>query len=146
MLCGGLRKAMPSPDYVLLFIPGEPEKLRPSLLQRLTALSGNPGLVDFYFQFLSALHEKHNTSSLAILAHGFLDHFPGIENGPGCYLPEDSLVVQVEAALEIVDALVLCYSGFTKLLAAGHSAGSWITVQVKNLIEDGSPPFFILHR
>jgi hypothetical protein len=93
-------------------------------------LLGNPGLVDLYVQFLSAVHEKYTASNLAILAHGLLDHYPGIENGPGRYLPEDSLVIQVESALEIVDALAICYSQ-SPILVVAHSVGSWITVQVR---------------
>jgi hypothetical protein len=60
------------------------------------------------------------------LAHALIGHTPGIEN-PAAGSPATSLTAQVEGVIEIVDAVK---SQYNKVIIAGHSVGSWLTLQV----------------
>lgn len=93
--------------------------------------SGNPGLLEFYTPFLSAIYEKDTTSRLAIFGHSHLGHTPDIgesETPPSCY----KLVAQIESILEEFDAV---HHQFTdaKIVVIGHSVGSWLSIQVSSL-------------
>ncbi|KAJ6519647.1 hypothetical protein C8R45DRAFT_952225 [Mycena sanguinolenta] len=92
-----------SPEAVFLFVPG------------------NPGLLQFYTQFLSMLHVKH--PRLAIFAHAHLGHTPNIPTH------EYGLSAQVESAIEAVDAIRVTF-GTTKIVLSGHSVGAWVALQV----------------
>ncbi|KAF9270031.1 hypothetical protein L218DRAFT_952225 [Marasmius fiardii PR-910] len=94
-----------SPNAVILFIPG------------------NPGLVDFYIPFLSALHGIRE--DLAILAHAHINHTPGLKSPRA----EHTLAVQIQAAIEVLDALRQTYPSLP-LIVISHSAGAYITLQV----------------
>ena len=98
------------PEVALLFIPG------------------NPGLVEFYTPFLSALHGKDTSSRLAILAHAHLNHTP--LSSPHLNAIDHSLTSQVQSAIEAFDALRSEFGNNTKLILVGHSVGSWISTQV----------------
>jgi pimeloyl-ACP methyl ester carboxylesterase len=102
------------PEIALLFVPG------------------NPGLVEFYTPFLSALHDKDASSRLAILAHAHLNHTPL----PSSHLnaADHSLTAQVQSAIEAFDALRSEFGNNTKLILVGHSVGSWISTQVSNAL------------
>lgn len=86
---------------------------------------GNPGLLDFYTPFLTAIHDKAG-GELSILGHALIGHTTGIDlpNGDNSGA---SLTAQVEGLIEIVDAVKPHYE---KLTVAGHSMGSWLTLQV----------------
>jgi len=71
-----------TPDLTVLFIPG------------------NPGLVDLYIPFLSAIYEKQISRNIAILAHAHLDHAPHILGNSRSYPPSHSLTVQIESSIE----------------------------------------------
>src|SRR3954470_20224896 len=86
------------------------------LRKTLNLCSGNPGLANFYVPLLSTIYARHTPSNLAIIAHGLLDHFPGVENQPGRYSAEDSLTIQVETSLEVLDAIVSYYSKKASLI------------------------------
>ncbi|KAJ7139949.1 hypothetical protein C8R44DRAFT_765856 [Mycena epipterygia] len=93
-----------SPEAVFLFIPG------------------NPGLLNFYTEFLSSLHSKH--PSLAVFGHAHLAHTPGIHVSG-----ENGLRAQVQSAIEALDAVRAAF-GKTKIVLGGHSVGAWIALQV----------------
>ena len=97
-------------------------------MKRITALSqcapGNPGLIDFYTQFLSSLHDMFRDDQLAILAHAHLGHTSHLNVSMKL-----GLLHQVEAALEAFDAIKTCWPG-ARVVLVGHSVGSWIATQV----------------
>ena len=94
--------------------------------------SGNPGLLDFYTPFLTAIHDKAQ-GGINILGHALIGHTPGIEFPDSN--PATSLAAQVEGLIEIVDAVGPYYE---KLTIAGHSMGSWLTLQVRYLQNSSS--------
>ncbi|KZT75067.1 alpha/beta-hydrolase [Daedalea quercina L-15889] len=113
------------PRIILLFIPG------------------NPGLVEFYTPFLTAIHEKC-ARNVAILAHGHLGHSATISHG-GAYKDASSisLTAQVESAIEATEAL---HDNFphARLVVAGHSMGCWISLQVLRVKPDIVSSLFLL--
>ncbi|KAH9836976.1 uncharacterized protein C8Q71DRAFT_756340 [Rhodofomes roseus] len=113
------------PRTILLFIPG------------------NPGLVEFYTPFLTAIHEKC-AQNISILAHGHLGHSPTIPRGD-MYKDSSSisLTAQVESAIEATQALHDAYPQ-AQLVIAGHSMGCWITLQVLRAKPDIVTSLFLL--
>ncbi|KAF9527779.1 hypothetical protein CPB83DRAFT_855611 [Crepidotus variabilis] len=99
------------PEQILLFVPG------------------NPGLVDFYIPFLSAVYANSSSAGIAILAHGLLDHTPGIENAPSRYPADDILTIQVETSIEILDTITNTYPG-VRVVTVAHSLGTWINLRM----------------
>ncbi|KAF8078790.1 hypothetical protein FPV67DRAFT_1466481 [Lyophyllum atratum] len=101
---------LPTPETVILFIPG------------------NPGLLDFYVPFLSSIHKKDKTSTLAIFARSHIGHTPGIEpsNSSSTY----GLTAQVESSIEAFDAIQSAFGVDTKIIVVGHSVGAWLSLQV----------------
>ncbi|KAJ7107606.1 hypothetical protein C8R43DRAFT_1044539 [Mycena crocata] len=93
------------PEALLLFIPG------------------NPGLLNFYTEFLSSIHRRH--PRLAIFAHAHLAHTPGITSLAG----EHGLRAQVQSAIEALDAVLTAF-GQVKVILSGHSVGAWIVLQI----------------
>lgn len=89
--------------------------------------SGNPGLLDFYTQFLTAVYEKDTTSRLAIFGHSHLGHTPDV----GCETPPlyYKLAAQIESLLEVLDAIRHQFAN-AKIIIIGHSVGSWLSTQV----------------
>lgn len=87
---------------------------------------GNPGLSMFYEPFLNAIHVEHPSSSLAILAPGYMGH------AREEYSNDDSisLASQEQHALEAFDHVKEEYSS-AKVVLMGHSVGSWILLQVR---------------
>lgn len=90
---------------------------------------GNPGTVEYYTPFLTAVHEK-SEGKIAILAHGHLGHSPMVLRGDK-YKDDNtiSLTAQVESAMEAAQALHDTYSQ-AQLVITGHSMGCWIALQV----------------
>lgn len=87
---------------------------------------GNPGLIDFYTPFLTAIQDKSG-GSLSILARAHLGQTPGLD---GHAQSDPSLVcleAQVESILEVVDTLK---QSFKHVVMIAHSMGSWLTLQV----------------
>ncbi|KAF8756204.1 Lipid-droplet associated hydrolase [Rhizoctonia solani] len=101
-----------TPDALLLFIPG------------------NPGLVEFYTEFLEHLHHTFNIARthLAILVRGHIGHAPGLPTENGSW--SVGLDSQVTSAIELYDSARDFYGPNTKIILAGHSVGSWIVAQV----------------
>ncbi|ETW86912.1 Esterase/lipase/thioesterase, partial [Heterobasidion irregulare TC 32-1] len=102
-----------TPSTVLLFIPG------------------NPGLLGFYVPFLSAIW-KGSAPGLAILAHSYIGHTPGIEPVTGRKRSASTvgLHVQIQTIIEVLDDIVVTFGTGTKVVLVGHSVGSWLTLQV----------------
>lgn len=91
---------------------------------------GNPGLVDFYTPFLSAIYEKANRR-IAVLAHAQLGHTPNVPLNNIYSTPSSAgLSAQVESAIEVVDAVRSTFGPSTKIILAAHSVGSYISLQV----------------
>ncbi|CAE6494616.1 unnamed protein product [Rhizoctonia solani] len=119
-----------TPDALLLFIPG------------------NPGLVEFYTEFLEHLHHTFNKSGtqLAILVRGHVGHAPSLStenailvrghvgHAPSLSTENGAWTVgldsQVTSVIELYDSARDFYGPNTKIILAGHSVGSWIVTQV----------------
>ncbi|KAJ7487412.1 hypothetical protein B0H11DRAFT_1860394 [Mycena galericulata] len=95
------------PDVVFLFIPG------------------NPGLLNFYTEFLSFLHVKH--PRLALFGHAHLAHTPDLHKRNSS--AEYGLGAQIQSAMEALDAVRASF-GKAKIIISGHSVGAWIALQV----------------
>ncbi|PFH54827.1 hypothetical protein AMATHDRAFT_134848 [Amanita thiersii Skay4041] len=100
------------PSFALLFIPG------------------NPGILDFYTQFLTAIHEKDTTSSFSIFAHSHIGHSPQLDQQHSSQYTNYSLTTQVESALQAFDAITSFLEQPAKIVIIGHSVGAWIALQV----------------
>lgn len=112
-------------ETCLLFLPGKVTSASHNIKDSETHGTGNPGLVDFYTPYLTAIHEKAQ-HKLCILAHSFIGHTPGIDES-NKDVSKICLTSQIEAVIEVVDTMK---SHYRKLVIVGHSAGSWVTLQV----------------
>ncbi|KAJ1301558.1 hypothetical protein OPQ81_008806 [Rhizoctonia solani] len=101
-----------TPDALLLFIPG------------------NPGLVEFYTEFLNYLHHTFNKAGtrLAILVRGHIGHAPSLPTENGSWTV--GLDSQVTSTVELYDSARDSYGPSTKIILVGHSVGSWVVTQV----------------
>ncbi|CAE6420367.1 hypothetical protein ACGC1H_006631 [Rhizoctonia solani] len=101
-----------TPDALLLFIPG------------------NPGLVEFYTEFLEHVHHTFNNAGthLAILVRGHIGHAPSLPTESSSWTV--GLDSQVTSVIELYDSARDFYGPSTKVILAGHSVGSWIVTQV----------------
>jgi len=91
-------------------------------------IPGNPGVVDFYIPFLSAIYEKLISTNVAILARAHLDHSPQILEHSRLP-PSHGLTIQIESSIEILDS-ILCNYAKTRIVVIGHSVGAWISLQL----------------
>ncbi|OCH94712.1 alpha/beta-hydrolase [Obba rivulosa] len=93
-------------------------------------IPGNPGLIEFYIPFLSAMHEDCK-GRMAILAHGYLGHSPKVHaNSTNHTKTVYGLDAQLQSTIEVIDILRVTFGQSARLILAGHSVGSWITMQV----------------
>lgn len=106
-----------SPSIILLFIPG------------------NPGVIDFYHPFLTAIHNQDSSGTLAILSHSHIGHDPTVQDlAPARRASSNyALPFQIQNSLRIFDALSISFTANTRTVIAGHSVGSWIALQVLKL-------------
>lgn len=89
---------------------------------------GNPGLVSFYTEFLSEIHEK--VPNLAILAHAHLGHTPATIDQNVFKDPASvTLDSQLKSAIEALDAITLVLKP-KRVMVISHSMGAWLTLQV----------------
>ncbi|KIY45799.1 hypothetical protein FISHEDRAFT_48609 [Fistulina hepatica ATCC 64428] len=95
-----------APDTVILFIPG------------------NPGLLDFYTDFLREIQEKN--ARTAILGHSHVGHTPQVQV---THTLDYSLACQVQSAIEALNALRSVFLN-SRLVVMGHSVGCWICTQL----------------
>ena len=86
-------------------------------------------MLDFYAPFLSHLHAKDSTGTLAILAHAHIGGTPDVGVSTR-YGHSGNLAMQVDSALEAYDALGEAYPT-AKIIIIAHSVGAWISLQVK---------------
>ncbi|KXN85673.1 hypothetical protein AN958_10856 [Leucoagaricus sp. SymC.cos] len=103
-------------ETVVLFIPGT-----------LLLSSRNPGLLDFYTPFLTALQDKDITENLAVLAQAHIDHTPGIYKHTSPH-SRHSLSAQVQNAIQLFDAALAEFSP-ARVMLIGHSVGAWVSLQ-----------------
>lgn len=91
---------------------------------------GNPGLIEFYTPFLTAIHKKTD-NGIAILAHAHLGHSPAISQDNSYQnAPSVSLTSQVAGAIEVVDSVKSAFGRAVRIVVTGHSVGAWIALQV----------------
>lgn len=89
---------------------------------------GNPGLLDFYIPFLSAIHQDAKTSGFGILALSYTGHTPKIkEQHSRDVLGLNSQLINV---IDILDAIWGAFGKSVPIVLAGHSVGGWIALQV----------------
>jgi hypothetical protein len=95
---------------------------------------GNPGVIDFYSHFLTAIHNKDESGTMAILSHG---HDSTVEARDlvtaSCNSINYTLPFQIRNALRVFDALSTWVGVNTRIVIAGHSVGSWVALQVCNI-------------
>ncbi|KAG1784137.1 hypothetical protein EV702DRAFT_1057620 [Suillus placidus] len=101
-----------SPSTILLFIPG------------------NPGIIDFYHPFLTAIHNQDRSGTLAILSHSHIGHDPV---APARRTSFNALPFQIQNSLRIFDVMSISFGVNTRTVIAGHSVGSWVALQVLKL-------------
>jgi len=125
----------PNNHTVLLFVPG------------------NPGLVDFYIPFLSALQERYQAlvpegkaSQISIVAKAHLGHSPTLF-ASGCNKSGQTrtdLISQVESVVQIYDTIRQHHTNpepksqtpqATRVILVGHSVGAWISLQVLGVVK-----------
>jgi pimeloyl-ACP methyl ester carboxylesterase len=87
----------------------------------------NPGIPEWYIEFLSALRNGVHSTSLAILAHGHIGHahdlpFPKSDASV-------SLEAQIIAAGSIMRSLRYQFPD-TRIMLMGHSIGAYMSMQV----------------
>lgn len=132
------------PETVVLFIPGMSSSV--NSLYTLFMNLGNPGLLNLYTSFLTALHNKDTTLRLAILGHSHVGHTPGVESKGS--VPQDitqhGLNAQVQASLEAYDAIRSTFGGNIKVIIIGHSVGAWLSLQVFSLFYEEPPSAYLL--
>ncbi|KAG1749818.1 uncharacterized protein EDB91DRAFT_1109833 [Suillus paluster] len=111
------KQAGVSPSTILLFIPG------------------NPGIIDFYHPFLTAIHNKDQSGTLAILSHSHIGHDPAVKDSAPARSTSFShaLPFQIQNSLRVFDALRTFFGANTRIVVAGHSVGSWVALQVLKL-------------
>ncbi|KAI0936744.1 hypothetical protein AcV5_004807 [Taiwanofungus camphoratus] len=114
------------PPTVLIFIPG------------------NPGLIEFYTPFLTAIHKKTD-NGIAILAHAHLGHSPAISQDNSYQnAPSVSLTSQVAGAIEVVDSVKSAFGRAVRIVVTGHSVGAWIALQVLRARNESVTSVFLL--
>lgn len=91
---------------------------------------GNPGLVEFYTEFLNHLHRVFNKAGtrLAALARGHIGHAPSLPTKKDSWTV--GLGAQVTSAIELYDSVRQVYGPNLKVILVGHSVGAWIVTQV----------------
>lgn len=101
---------------------------------------GNPGLSDFYIDFLWQIRQDVKHSSLAILAHSHIGHDARLAT------PEDALTLQdqVEATCATLDHIREAFPEPVPIILMGHSIGSWICMQVMRSRSDTVHTMFAL--
>src|ERR1700722_451069 len=116
------------PEVVILFIPG---KYYFSKCSRYSFIDpGNPGLVDLYSSFLSAIREMDRSGRMSIYAHAHIGHSPGLESICQDTQRSNFLFTQIQGVLEIFDALKVSFPS-ARIILVGHSVGAWIALQVR---------------
>lgn len=94
--------------------------------------TGNPGVIDFYHPFLTAIRNQDRSGTLAILSHSHIGHDPTVENlAPAHHASSNyALPFQIRNSLRIFDALSTYFGVNARTVIAGHSVGSWVALQV----------------
>ena len=91
----------------------------------MTSFQGNPGLAGFYIPFLTHIHRSLKGS--AVIAHSLVGHCPEVGPVPNARC---GLHSQVEAVIEMIDAVRKSFSSSVHLVLVGHSVGAWLVLQV----------------
>ena len=90
---------------------------------------GNPGLAEFYTEYLSELHSR--SPNLAILAQSHLAHTPRVLDQPVFTNPSSvGLPAQLKSAIEAFDAVKRTLQP-KNIVLIGHSLGGWLCLQVR---------------
>jgi hypothetical protein len=94
--------------------------------------TGNPGVIDFYHPFLTAIRNQDRSGALAILSHSHIGHDPTVADlAPAHHASSNyALPFQIRNSLRIFDALSTYFGVNTRTVIVGHSVGSWVALQV----------------
>ncbi|QRV97522.1 alpha/beta hydrolase family protein [Ceratobasidium sp. AG-Ba] len=115
------------PDFVFLFIPG------------------NPGLVEFYTDFLDDIHRDISKTGkrLEIFVRGHIGHAPNLAPAKNA-LWSVGLEAQVMSVVELYDSIQDTYGPTVKVILGGHSVGAWIVTQVMHSRPNTAAAAFLL--
>eukprot|EP00842_Homolaphlyctis_polyrhiza_P005215 jgi/Hompol1/5695/HPOL_004668-RA len=91
-------------------------------------MSRNPGIIDYYHDFLVSLHSLAGHGRLDIIGLSYPGHALSVPLPHGH--PPLDLEQQVLHKVAFVDAVVAKYPPKTRIFLAGHSLGSYIVLQV----------------
>ncbi|KAF8604057.1 hypothetical protein BDV93DRAFT_492759 [Ceratobasidium sp. AG-I] len=118
--------AAPTSEVVFLFIPG------------------NPGLVEFYTEFLEQIHQAINKAGtrFSIFNRGHVGHAPNLPTKKGAWTV--GLDAQIASTIELYDSIRDAYGPNAKVVLAGHSVGAWIVTQVMHARPDTASAAFLL--
>lgn len=94
-------------------------------------ISGNPGVVDFYNEFCTAVHSLLPGGDTAIFATGHIGHSTLLAPPPNF---GHSLAEQIEAKIALVQLLLKRYPD-ANIFLAGHSIGAWMASRVLAALE-----------
>ncbi|PVG03234.1 alpha/beta-hydrolase [Serendipita vermifera] len=90
-------------------------------------ICGNPGIPEWYIEFLSALRNNIHSTSLAILAHGHIGHAHDLP------APKSDTSLSLEAQIIAAGSIMRSLRGEfpnTRLMLMGHSIGGYMAMQV----------------
>jgi pimeloyl-ACP methyl ester carboxylesterase len=87
----------------------------------------NPGIPEWYIEFLSTIREKAASSKLAILAHGLIGHAHDLAQPNSTF--SLSLPSQVEALAGVLHSLQEEFPS-ARFILVGHSIGGYINTKV----------------
>ncbi|QRV83319.1 alpha/beta hydrolase family protein [Ceratobasidium sp. AG-Ba] len=115
------------PDFVFLFIPG------------------NPGLVEFYTEFLDDIHRDISKTGkrLEIFVRGHIGQAPNLAPAKNA-LWSVGLEAQVMSVVELYDSIQDTYGPTVKVILGGHSVGAWIVTQVMHSRPNTAAAAFLL--
>ncbi|KAI8366822.1 uncharacterized protein BYT42DRAFT_587990 [Radiomyces spectabilis] len=92
-------------------------------------IPGNPGLAEYYTQFLQDIHE-HSAPSLEICAVSHLGHSVGSHTVASSRDAVYTLQEQIEHKIDCFDQLRKDNPGGTQFILMGHSVGAYICAEV----------------
>ncbi|KAJ9078147.1 hypothetical protein DSO57_1009844 [Entomophthora muscae] len=94
----------------------------------LLMIPGNPGLPEYYIEFMSHIHENLGRElDIVLIGH----HGQSVDEFDTDFDEKNfGLQHQVQHKLECLDALVEKYPANTEFFLVGHSVGAWICEQV----------------
>ncbi|KAI8816676.1 uncharacterized protein EV422DRAFT_571435 [Fimicolochytrium jonesii] len=109
------------PTEILHLPHREGKKMRAVVLM----IPGNPGLVEYYEEFLRRLHQALK-GEMTFLGASHLGHSAAVRTIGKLY----SVKEQVEHKLQLLDEVERRYGRDTKVVLIGHSFGAWVNIEI----------------